>query len=90
MIDADWVLFTASPLTLGLFVNVHIYVVPTGTILPFAPVGVTVNVAPLQIAVVVSCTVGLGLMVTVSVKGLPAQPPCAPEVGVTVYTTCCD
>ena len=48
--------------------------------------GVTVNVPPLQIVFVKLGITGVGVTVTVVVKGRPTQEPAAPDVGVTVYT----
>jgi hypothetical protein len=59
----------------------QLYVVPAGTMLGPLFAGVTVNAVPLQTVVVRSCIDGLGLTVTVTVNGRPAQ---VPEVGVTV------
>ena len=60
----------------------QLYVVPAGTspLVPFT--GEEVNVTPLQTAVVILLIAGLGLTVTVRVKGAPVQ---VPAVGVIVY-----
>ena len=58
----------------------HVYVVPVG-IIPFTPsVGVTTNVIPLQVTVVIAAIEAAGLMVTVTVNTDPVQ---TPEIGVT-------
>jgi hypothetical protein len=60
----------------------QVYVVPIGTIFPLPFVGVTVNVAPEQIAEgVTSAITGFGLTVIVTVNVLPEH---VPEIGVTV------
>lgn len=60
----------------------QLYVVPAGTMsLPLT--GVTVNNVPLQVAMVLSEMVGVGLIVTVTVKGVPGHGMVV--VGVTVY-----
>ena len=46
--------------------------------------GDNVNASPLHIVAVKFGMVGLGLMVTLTVNGLPGQFPGAPAVGVTV------
>jgi hypothetical protein len=53
------------------------------------PLGVKEKPTPLQVTPLKSEIVALGLIVTVSVNGAPTQFPLDPEVGVTVYTTCC-
>jgi hypothetical protein len=66
------------------------YVVPAGTrVLGGVLTGFTLNAFPIQIAAVWLGITGLGLMVTVTVKGLPMQLPAAPDVGVTVYVAVC-
>jgi hypothetical protein len=61
---------------------VHVYVVPTGTMLPPPLAGVTVKVPPLHTIAVCAVVIdGFGLTVTVTVNVLPAQ---LPDVGVTV------
>ena len=46
--------------------------------------GVTINVPPLQIVFAKFGITGVGVTVTVVVKGRPTQEPAAPDVGVTV------
>ena len=63
---------------------VHVYVVPAGTTVAAVGTpltGVTVNAAPLQIVATCAGITGCGLTVTVTVNGVPGQPP---DVGVTV------
>ena len=61
--------------------NPQLYVVPTGTI-PFVLLtGATENPVPLQTVEVIAVMAGVGLIVTVTVKVPPVQPP---ESGVTV------
>jgi hypothetical protein len=60
----------------------HLYTTSCGTI-PFVPsVGVTVNVVPLQITVLIGLTSGVGGTVTVKVNGKPSQP--TEDFGVTM------
>ena len=65
----------------------QLYIVPDGTISPPPLLGVTVNEALLQAFTDRLAINGLGLTVTVTVNVEPTQLPCAPDVGVTVYTT---
>ena len=74
------------PVTTG---AVQVYVVLVGTILPLPFAGVKLNPVPLQLLAVCALIDGLGFTVTVIVNVLPTQLPCAPDIGVTVYTTVC-
>jgi hypothetical protein len=67
----------------------HVYVVLPGTIFPLPFEGANVNPEPLHALVVCDCIDGRGFTVTVIVNGAPTHVPCAPDVGVTVYTTVC-
>ena len=49
----------------------HVYVVPAGKIPLVILVGVTVNVTPLQVIVLIAVIAGVGLMVTVTVNAAP-------------------
>ena len=76
---APWTAPPIKPIPVG---AVHVYRVPAGT-MPFAPsTGVTVNITPLQVTVVISVITAVGLMVMVTVNTVPIQ---VPVTGVTVY-----
>ena len=60
----------------------QVYVVFAGTRPLVTSTGVSVNVPPLQIVVLMLVTAGIGLTVTVIVNVAPVQ---LPETGVTVY-----
>lgn len=70
-----------SPVTFGLSATVQVWVVPVGTMVIPPFVGKTVNAEPLQVVAVWAGITGLGLTVTVTENGVPAQ---VPERGVAV------
>ncbi len=59
----------------------QLYKVPAGTIPLVLLAGLTVNVTPLQLTVVIAVITGVGLMVTVKVNVAPVQ---LPDNGVTI------
>lgn len=72
-----------SPVVFGLFVAIQVY--DEATLL----VSGMLTVFPLQMVAVDALVIaGVGFTVTVTVCGVPAQPP-AVAVGVTVYVTVC-
>ena len=58
----------------------QLYVVPAGTIPLVTFVGVTVNVTPLHVIVLIAVIAGVGLIVTVTLNTKPVQ---LPVIGVT-------
>ncbi len=66
------------PVTVG---TDQLYKVPAGTIPFVLLVGLTVNVTPLQLTVVIALITAVGLMVTVTVNVAPVQ---LPDNGVTI------
>ena len=58
----------------------QLYVVPAGKIPLVILVGVTVNVTPLQVIVLIAVIAGVGLIVTVTLNTKPVQ---LPVIGVT-------
>ena len=74
-----------SPIIFALLAtNVHLYLVPFGIMVVSSVFGRIINSSPLQIVSFRLVILGIGLMVTDTLKVLPGHNP--PTTGVTVYT----